>query len=116
MSFQPTTLLVASLCGYAAGAMGGLWWMRRHKLANVFSFGAASLSALSGVLAALWFLTIGVGTAAPQIQLLPTLIPYIRFTVRLDPLGAWFGLIVSLLGFALSPDSLGYAKGCSGRQ
>ncbi len=116
MSFQPTTLLVASLCGYATGAVGGLWWMRRDKLANVFSFGAASLSSLSGVLAALWFLTSGVGTTAPQIQLLPTLIPYIRFTVRLDPLGAWFVLILSLLGFALSTYSFGYAKGFYGRK
>src|SRR6266566_2602566 len=116
MSFRPTTLLVASLCGYATGAVGGLWWMRRDKLANVFSFGAASLSSLSGVLAALWFLTSGVGTSAPQIQLLPTLIPYIRFTVRLDPLGALFVLIVSLLGFALSTYSIGYAKGFYGRK
>ena len=35
------------------GAAGGLLFMRREKVANVFSFGAAALSALSGLLAAL---------------------------------------------------------------
>src|ERR1017187_5182098 len=36
--------------------------------------------------------------------------------MKLDPLGAFFLLIVSLLGFALSIYSLGYAKGFFGRK
>jgi len=36
--------------------------------------------------------------------------------VRLDPLGAFFLLIVSLLGVALSIYSLGYARGFYGRK
>ena len=51
-----------------------------------------------------------------QLQLLPTLIPYVQFTVRLDPLSVFFGLIVSLLAFALSLYSLGYARGFYGRK
>jgi len=66
--------------------------------------------------AALLFLAGGIGTPAPHYQLLPTLIPYIQFAIRLDALGAFFLLIVSLLGFALSIYSLGYAKGFFGRK
>src|ERR1017187_1003998 len=36
--------------------------------------------------------------------------------MKLDPLGAFFLLIVSLLGFALSIYSLGYARGFFGRK
>ena len=116
MNIQPFPLLVASLCGYVIGAAGSLVLMRREKLANVFSFGMASLSALGGLLAALAYLSAGPGEAVPKIDLLPSFIPYIQFTVRLDPLGAFFLLIVSLLGVALSIYSLGYARGFFGRK
>src|SRR2546425_2289745 len=109
-------LLIASLCGYVCGAVAGLLFMRREKLANIFSFGAGSLSALAGLLAGLCFLAGGPGTPAPLSELLPALNPYIRFTVRIDALGAFFLLIVSLLGFALSTFSLGYVKGFFGRK
>ena len=116
MNIHPPTLLVASLCGYVVGAVLGLLFMRREKLANALSFGVGALSALSGLLAALLFLSSGAGLPAPQFELLPALIPYIKFTVRLDALGAFFLLIVSLLGFALSIYSLGYARGFFGRK
>src|SRR5881628_2374204 len=116
MNLQPATLLVASLCGYVIGALAGVLFLRREKLANVCSFGAGSLAALSGLLAALLQLARGAGAAAPQIDVLPALIPYIKFSVRLDALGAFFLLIVSLLGFALSAYSLGYVKGFFGRK
>ena len=109
-------LLIASLGGYVLGAVAGLLFLRRERLATVFSFGAASLSSVVGLLAGLLFLAGSNGTHAPQIELLPGLNPYIRFTLRLDPLGAFFLLIVSLLGFALSTYSLGYVKGFFGRK
>src|SRR5438045_653004 len=116
MNIQPGTLFIASLCGYAIGAMAGLLLIRRERLANLFSFGAASLAALSGLLGGLWFLAGGNGTLAPSWELLPALNPLFRFAVRIDPLGAFFLLIVSLLGFALSTYSLGYVKGFFGRK
>ncbi len=116
MSLQPDTLLVAALCGYLCGAAAGLAFMRREGLANVFTFGAASLSGLAGLLASLSFLACGIGTPALRNELLPGLNPFVRFTIRLDPLGAFFLLIVSLLGCALSIYSLGYAKGFFGRK
>ena len=116
MNAPSATLLTASLCGYVFGAMAGLLFLRRERLANVFSFGAASLSGLSGLLAGLSVLGGGIGTSVPRLEVLPALNPYIRFSARLDPLGAFFLLIVSLLGFALSAYSLGYVKGFFGRK
>ncbi|HEU0009017.1 MAG TPA: proton-conducting transporter membrane subunit, partial [Verrucomicrobiae bacterium] len=120
MSLQPATLLQLSLCGYGLGAVAGLMFLQRERLANLFSFGAASLSGGCGMLAALLFLTGGDGAPARQIELLPSLIPYFRFTVpytaRLDALGAFFVLLVSLLALALSTYSLGYARGYYGRK
>ena len=49
-------------------------------------------------------------------ELLAPLIPYVKFSVRLDPLGAFFLLIISLLALALSVYSLGYARGFYGRK
>ncbi|HEU0009211.1 MAG TPA: hydrogenase 4 subunit B [Verrucomicrobiae bacterium] len=116
MNLQPATLLISSLCGYLLGSVAGLVFVRREKVANVCSFGAGSLAALCGLVAAILHLARGTGATAPQFELLPALIPYIKFSVRLDALGAFFLLIVSLLGFALSAYSLGYAKGFFGRK
>jgi hydrogenase-4 component B len=116
MNIQPATLLTASLGGYLIGALAGLVFIRREKMANLFAFGIGSLSALCGVMAALVRLISGFNTPAPPIELLPTLIPYIQFTVTLDPLNAFFFLILSLLAFGLSTYSLGYSKGFFGRK
>src|ERR1039457_111944 len=116
MNFTPAMLLVASLCGYALGTGGGLLFLRRERLANGFFFGLAALAALSGLLAALWFLASGPGTPAPHFDLLPPLLSSIRFAVRLDALSAFFLLLVSLLAFAISIYSLGYAQGFFGRK
>src|SRR6266550_7396428 len=115
MNLEPATLLIISLCGYVGGAVAGLVFLRHEKLANLFSFGAAALSGLTGLLAALLFLA---GGAVPsrQIVLLPSLTPFIQFTARMDALGAFFLLIISLLSLALSTYSLGYAKGFFGRK
>ena len=116
MTLDAQTPVMACLAGYFLGAFGGLLFIRREKLASAVSFGAGSLSASAGLVTALLFLAGGVGTPAPQYQLLPTFIPYIQFTIRLEPLGAFFLLLISLLGFALSIYSLGYAKGFFGRK
>src|ERR1017187_6216400 len=117
MEITPMTLLPLALLGYVLGCAMGLLFLRRERLANVFSFGCGTLGALCGVVACAMSLAAGATTAAPlQLQLSPTLIPYLQFTVTLDPLSAFFGLIVSLLGFALSLYSLGYARGFYGRK
>jgi hydrogenase-4 component B len=116
MNLQPATLLLASLAGYVVGAVAGLLFLRREKAANLFAFGCASLAALCGVVSCASTLATGAAAANQSFTLFPSLIPFVQFTVRLDPLGAFFGLIVSLLGLALSVYSLGYARGFYGRK
>jgi hydrogenase-4 component B len=115
MDQLPPTLLMLTLLGYVAGALAGLVFLRTERFANYFSFGCAALGALGGVIASIWALVTG-AAVAPSLQLLPSLVPYIKFTIRLDPLGLFFTLIVSLLGLALSIYSLGYARGFYGRK
>jgi hydrogenase-4 component B len=115
MNFQPATLLTASLVGYVVGAVGGVLFLRREKVAILVAFGCATLAALGGVIACTAALASG-AAASQSFALFPSLIPYVEFTVRLDPLGAFFGMIVSLLGLAVSLYSLGYAKSYYGRK
>ncbi|MDD2763272.1 MAG: hydrogenase 4 subunit B [Opitutaceae bacterium] len=116
MNFTPAVLLVASLCGYVIGAGGGLLFLRRERLANLFCFGATAFSALNGLLAALLFLAGAAGAPPPQFELFPAPLSYLHFSVRLDALSAFFLLFVSFIVFAIATYSLGYAKGYFGRK
>src|SRR3989344_2838756 len=116
MGIDSKTLLKLALLGYAAGGVMGLLFLRREKLANIFSFGCASLASVFGVVSCVMSLAIVAAGSASQFRLRPSLVPYIQYTVRLDPLAAFFGMIVSLLGLALSIYSLGYARGYYGRK
>jgi len=110
------TLLNLALLGYGAGAAAGLLFASHEKAANLCAFGCAGLAALCGILSCVGALVTGVAAAHPTFDLFPSLVPYVQYSVRLDPLGAFFGMIVSLLGLALSIYSLGYARGFYGRK
>ena len=112
----PTLLLQIALCVYAAGAVGSLLALRHEKIANLFGFGCSTVAACFGIGAALLGLTSGPGDARAAFQLWPSLIPYLQLTVKLDPLGAFFVLIVSFLALALSVYSFGYVRGFYGRK
>jgi hydrogenase-4 component B len=116
MDFSPITMLTLALLGYVAGGVAGLLFCRWERLANFCAFGCATLAAGCGVVACAQLLASG-GTNAPiQLQVLPALVPYVQFTAKLDSLSVFFGLIVSLVGFALSLYSLGYAREFFGRK
>jgi len=116
MNFSPEVFLSLSLWGYALGAGGGLLLLRRERLGNLLCFGVAAFSALNGLLAALLFLAGGAGAATPGFELFPAPLPYVHISVRLDPLSAFFLLLVSLLTLAIGIYSLGYARGYFGRK
>ncbi|MEK7684324.1 MAG: hydrogenase 4 subunit B [Verrucomicrobiota bacterium] len=116
MDNLPSILLVAALCGYGIGAVAGLLFLGREKLANAFAFGCATLAALCGLAGSVLLLSARVPAHSRSFELLAPLIPYVKFSVRLDPLGAFFLLIISLLALALSVYSLGYARGFYGRK
>lgn len=108
MDFNPSILLQTTLWGYAAGTAGALLCARRSALAAAVSFGIASLSALCGVLSSILFLLAGGPNA--KSDWLPPMLPYVHFSVRLDPLSAFFLLVVSILALAISIFSAGYAR------
>jgi hydrogenase-4 component B len=111
---RPETLLAVCLACYAAGAALGLLFQFRERAANAFSFGLASIGSLFGLAAAIFSLLSDARGAT--LRVLPNGLPFVQFTARLDPLGAFFLLIVSLLALALSLYSLGYCRGFYGRK
>jgi hydrogenase-4 component B len=115
MNATPAIWLVAALAGYALGAVSSLMCFRRDRLANALGFGLAALAALCGLVAAVGILTGGAPPALP-FELMPSFIPNVRFSLRLDALSAFFLLLVSLLGVAIATYSLGYVTGFFGRK
>jgi hydrogenase-4 component B len=109
-------LLNIGLLSYIVGAVAGLSFMRAERLANLFAFGCAAVAGLCGIIGSVTSLLTGAAGASESVQVLPALIPYVEFSVRADPLGLFFVLIVSLLALALSIYSLGYARGFYGRK
>jgi hydrogenase-4 component B len=105
-------LFSAGLAAYLAGALAGLAAWRRPAAARVAGFalalagtllqGAASAIALIQGAGATW--TLPLGTA---------LFPW---TVRLDPLSAYFNLALAFLACAVSVYSFGYVRHMAGRR
>jgi len=116
MENLPLPLLQIAFAAYAVGALGALVFVRLEKIANVFAFGCACIGGLCGFISSLTSLITGTAALNASFQLFPSLIPYVQFSVRLDPLSLFFVLIVSLIGLALSLYSLGYARGFYGRK
>jgi hydrogenase-4 component B len=115
LDFPPGMLLGLALAGYVLGAIGALMFWRHPRPAGAWAFGCSLAAAACGLLAALSVLTGGADGAVWSREL-PSLIASVPLTVRLDALGAYFVLVVSLLGIALSLYSLGYARGFAGRK
>ncbi len=109
-------LLIFALWVYVAGMVGALLFRRAERLANGIGFGLSAFGGLCGVFSFTSSLATGAATASQSFELFPALIPYVRFSIHADALGCFFGLIVSLLGMALSIYSLGYARGYYGRK
>ena len=100
------------LVAYLAGALGALAGFRNRKVATFAAFGFALTGALLEVAASLPALV--TGSAASWS--LPSGIPVFAWTVRLDPLSAFFNLALSLLAASVSIYSLGYVNRIDGRR
>jgi hydrogenase-4 component B len=110
-----TTLLKLALAVFGVGMVGSLLAMRSDRLANLFGFGCSTFGGVLGVASALLALAGQTGSDM-RFELWSSLIPYVSLSVRLDPLGAYFVLILSLLALALSVFSFGYVRGFYGRK
>ncbi|HZR21187.1 MAG TPA: hydrogenase 4 subunit B [Verrucomicrobiae bacterium] len=109
-------LLKAAMAVYAVAGLGSLAAFKKEKLANLLGFGGATLAGLCGLAAALSFLLGGTIGQTVSFELWPSLIPYLRLDITLDPLGAFFLLVLSVLAVALSIYSFGYVKSFYGRK
>src|ERR1700690_750459 len=116
MEFTPATLLSVTFPAYALGAVAGLACFRRERLANGLAFGLATLAALCGLLAGGLCLMGSPAFDTVRMQLLPVLIPYLSISIRVDALSAFFLIVVSAVGLAISIYSLGYVRGFYGRK
>lgn len=106
---EPESLTVhlfwGCLAAYAVGALSSFSLCSSPKIASAAGFSAACAGALSGGLASLTGLSQGI---SPGFTLLPAVMPFASFSVRLDPLAAFFTLLLSVLGLAISIYSFGY--------
>lgn len=109
-------LLKAALCAYVAGILASLLALRHEKAANLLGFGAAAVAGLSGAAAAILALIAGQGHEPAAFELWPSLVPYLRLSLKFDPLSAFFVLIASVLALALSVYSFGYVRSFYGRK
>lgn len=103
----------AGLYVFAAGIAGGLaahWWARTSRWTPLLCY-AALAGALLEACAAVGGLLHGSELAWSY----PSGVPYLHYTVRLDPLASFFLLILSLLAASVSAYSAGYWKHSSGK-
>ncbi len=98
-------LLPISLWAYAVGAVASFALTRFPRMASLAGFFGAWIGGLAGCWAS--FTGLSQGTS-PAFTLLPAATPLVRFSIQLDPLAAFFTLVVSLLGLAISIYSYGY--------
>jgi hydrogenase-4 component B len=109
-------LLQIALGAYGCGVIGSLLARRRDQAANLIGFGCAALASVCGIAAALMALTVEPTGDPRTFELWPLIMPGVKLSAALDPLSAFFVLILSALGLALSVYSFGYARGFYGRK
>jgi hydrogenase-4 component B len=100
-------LLTAALSAYLAGILAGLLSPPEVEASGNVSFICAGTASLFGAISAA--LTLVGNSAAPRVWS-PFSFPWLNCSLRLDPLGAYFLLLLSLVGLAASIYSIGYAR------
>ncbi|TSA01956.1 MAG: hydrogenase 4 subunit B [Nitrospiraceae bacterium] len=105
------TALLLTLLGYGLGIFLPLLAHRRPHVQNILAHGAALLGAVGGVVVG----AMGLAAESPYVFSLPSTLPLLRYAIRLDPLSAFFVLVISLVGVAVSVFALGYVREFYGR-
>ncbi len=106
----PLFLLIA-LIGYGLGIVLPLLAHHRPPIQNWLAHGAAFLGAAGGVMVGV----AGLVAQTPYAFSLPSTLPLLSYSIRLDPLAAFFVLVISLTGSAVSIFALGYVREFYGR-
>jgi len=106
-----TILFSVLLAAYAAGLLLPLCFPSKPNVQNVLAHGCAGLASGVGVLLGI----VGLTASAPQSFSITSNIPYLQVAIRLDPLGCFFVLTISLVALAASLYALGYVTEFNGR-
>jgi hydrogenase-4 component B len=97
---------------YAAGSIMALLSSRRAGVARIAGCGMALLGALLEILAS----AIAIVHGSTDIWTVPFGVPLFSWSVRLDPLSAYFNLALALLAAAVSVYSFGYLRHMQGHR
>ena len=104
-------LFLLFLIGHAAGLLLPLSVSHKPDLVNKLAHGSACLGGVAGTLLGL----AGLLAPEPWTASIPSSIPLLTFAVRLDPLAAFFVLMISVAGLAASLFAFGYVTEFYGR-
>jgi len=102
--FTAPDLFIAALCFWLVGACGAPVFSKRDRLANHWGNGWAILGALAGLSSSLMVLL----GRAPFAFDYSSFLPLLSFTFKVDPLAAFFILIICLIALLASIYALGY--------
>jgi hydrogenase-4 component B len=105
------TFLWIILGSHAVGVVLPFCWPRRPERQGVAAAACAILASGAGI--ALGFA--GLAASEPVAASLPSTIPLLSFSIRLDPLSAFFVLTISLAALAASIYAIGYVGHFQGR-
>lgn len=105
------TLFLLLLAGYIAGLILPLCFPARPRLQNVLAHGLAAVAGLVGIALGI----AGLLAPAPLTLSLPSTLPLLTFSIRLDPLASFFVLTISLAGLSASIYAIGYVTEFYGR-
>jgi len=94
------------LIAYAAGAISCAFCQKTPTLARFLGFGLALAGAALEATAAVGVLLTGVESH----WTIPSGVPLVTYSLRLDPLSAYFGLVLAILAAAVSIYSIGYTS------
>ena len=103
--------LLVGLTGYSLGILLPLLAHRRPALQNWVAHGAAFWGAIGGV----GLGAVGLTAEVPYHASFPSSLPLLNYAIRLDPLAAFFVLLISLCGATVSIYALGYVRELYGR-
>jgi hydrogenase-4 component B len=103
--------LLIALIGYGLGIVLPLLFHHRPHVQNVLAHGAAVLGAMGGI-------GVGVGGLTAEVPYhvsIPSSLPLLTYSIRLDPLSSLFVLLISVCGAAVAVYALGYIREFYGR-
>ena len=109
---MPEVFFFGGLLAYIAGALASLAGVGNQRLARLAGFGFALAGSLMELMAAI----LALREPSAAVWTLPFGVPMFTWTVRLNPLSAFFNLALAIVAAASSVYSFGYVKPMESRR